>query len=282
MSSPDEVAAAGQLACLLEVSAPKPGNVSPGRDFHDTAYEDFLASAVAIGPALAAAGDHAIGQTILAAVTATTRWTTSNTNLGIILLLAPLARAALRPIRPLRDGIRDVLAGTTVADAADVYAAIRRAGPGGLGTSNSEDVAGTPTVALRDAMGLAADRDGVAREYVTDFATTFEIGAPALRAARSAGLSWSDATVETFLRILAVLPDTHIARKLGADAAAVVSRHARAVEERGGVRSPEGRQALAALDRELRSPTNARNPGTTADLTCATLFVVILENGWNR
>ena len=93
---PSEVAAAGQLACLLEVSAPKPGNVSPGRHFHDTRYEDFLASAVAIGPALAAAGSQPLGTTILAAVDATARWTRSNTNLGIILLLAPLARAALR------------------------------------------------------------------------------------------------------------------------------------------------------------------------------------------
>jgi triphosphoribosyl-dephospho-CoA synthase len=282
MSTPEEVAAAGQLACLLEVSAPKPGNVSPGRHFHDTTYEDFLASAVAIGPALAAAGRHPLGATILAAVTATTRWTASNTNLGIILLLAPLARAALDRGGSLRDRVRDVLAATTVADAVDVYAAIRRARPGGLGSSAKEDVASAPTVSLREAMALAADRDSVAGEYATGFATTFEIGAPALRAARSTGLTWSDATVQSFLRILAVLPDTHIARKLGRDAAAAVSRRAREVEEAGGIRSAAGRRALAALDEELRSPTNARNPGTTADLTCAALFVVILEDGWNR
>ena len=282
MSTPEEVSAAGQVACLLEVSAPKPGNVSPGRPFHDTSYEDFLASAVAIGPALAGAGGHTLGETILAAVTATTRWTTSNTNLGIILLLAPLARAALRPATSLRDGVREVLAATSVADAAGVYAAIRRARPGGLGSSDREDVATAPTVPLCEAMALAADRDSVAREYATGFATTFEIGAPALRAARSAGLTWSEATVETSLRILAALPDTHIARKLGRDAAAAVSRRAREVEEAGGMRSAGGRRALEAFDGELRGPTNARNPGTTADLTCASLFVVILEDGWNR
>ena len=280
MRTPDEVAAAGQLACLLEVGAPKPGNVSPGRHFHDTRYEDFLASAVAIGPALAAAGDRPLGATILTAVTATSRWTTSNTNLGIILLLAPLARAALRSGTPLRDAVRDVLRATTVSDAADVYAAIRRARPGGLGSASSEDVSAAPTVALREAMALAADRDGVAREYATDFATTFEIGAPALRAARGAGLGWSEAVVQTFLGILATVPDTHIARKLGPEAAATVARRAREVEEAGGVRSEAGRRAVEAFDAELRSPTNARNPGTTADLTCAALFVVILEDGW--
>src|SRR6059036_4154925 len=92
-----EVAAAAQLACLLEVSAPKPGNVSPFVAFRDVTYADFLASAVAIGPAFAAAGDRPLGATIRAAVEATARWAPSNTNLGLILLIAPLARAALRP-----------------------------------------------------------------------------------------------------------------------------------------------------------------------------------------
>jgi triphosphoribosyl-dephospho-CoA synthase len=279
--TPEAVAAAGQLACLLEVSAPKPGNVSPGRHFHDTRYEDFLASAVAIGPALAAAGERPLGATVYAAVDATSRWTRSNTNLGIILLLAPLALAARRTTGALRPAVAEVLASTTVDDAAEVYAAIRLARPGGLGAAASEDVAAVPTVALREAMALAADRDSVAREYVTDFAATFEVGAPALRAARGDGLDWTDATVEAYLRLLAALPDTHIARKLGRAAAEEVSREARAAADAGGVRSPAGRQALASFDRALRDPANARNPGTTADLTCAALFVVILEGGWN-
>jgi triphosphoribosyl-dephospho-CoA synthase len=279
--TPEAVAAAGQLACLLEVSAPKPGNVSPDRHFHDTRYEDFLASAVAIGPALAAAGERPLGATVRAAVEATSRWTRSNTNLGIILLLAPLARAAQRTTGALRPAVAEVLASTTVSDAAEVYAAIRLARPGGLGAAASEDVAAVPTVALRQAMALAAERDSVAREYVTDFAATFEIGAPAVRAARGDGLAWADATVEAYLQLLAALPDTHIARKLGRAAAEDVSRTARAAVDAGGVRSPAGRQALASFDRALRDPANTRNPGTTADLTCAALFVVILEGGWN-
>ncbi|HUF34346.1 MAG TPA: triphosphoribosyl-dephospho-CoA synthase [Gemmatimonadales bacterium] len=280
----EEVAAAAQLACLLEVSAPKPGNVSPGRDFHDTRYEDFLASAVAIGPALAAAGERPLGATIRAAVEATGRWTRSNTNLGIVLLLAPLARAA-RPARAgggaLRARLTRVLADSTVADAAEAYAAIRLARPGGLGQATAQDVTAAPTVTLRDAMALAAGRDGVAREYATDFALTFEVGAPALRAARHAGLSWADATVEGYLGLLSEHPDTHIARKLGREEAERVSARAAAVRGAGGVRTPAGREALAVLDRELRDPRNARNPGTTADLTCAALFVVILEYGWH-
>lgn len=281
MTSPAEVAAAGQLACLLEVSAPKPGNVSPERHFHDTRYEDFLASAVAIGPALAGAGQLPLGVSIRQAVNETLRWTRSNTNLGIVLLLMPLARAALRRGGSLRDRLRRVLAETTVEDAAEVYAAIRQARPGGLGQSAAEDVAGTPSVTLREAMGLAADRDAIAREYVTDFACSFETGVPALLAARRDGLSWTDAVVETHLALLEAAPDTHIARKLGLAESEAVSRRAREVRQAGGTRSAGGRRALAELDRELRDPKNRRNPGASADLTCAALFIVILEGGWD-
>lgn len=278
----EEIAAAAQLACLLEVSAPKPGNVSPERHFHDTRYEDFLASAVAIGPALAAAGTRPLGATIRAATEATVRWTRSNTNLGIVLLLAPLARAAAREGGDLRSRVAAVLEETTVTDAADAYAAIRRARPGGLGAASAEDVSAAPTVTLREAMGLAAERDAIAREYVTRFALTFEIGAPALAEARRRGLPWSDATVECFLALLAAVPDTHVARKLGRAEAERLSTRAREVAAAGGTGTPEGRAALAALDAELRDSRNSRNPGTTADLTCAALFVVILEGGWDR
>lgn len=282
MTTPADVAAAGQLACLLEVSAPKPGNVSPEHHFHDTRYEDFLASAVAIGPALSGAAQHPLGTTIRTAIEATRRWTKSNTNLGIVLLLAPLARAALRSEDTLRKRLAGVLAETTVADAAQVYAAIRHAGPGGLGASAAEDVSATPTVTLQEAMALAADRDAVAREYVTDFALTFEVGVPAVRANRQEGLGWTEVAVETYLTLLASTPDTHIARKLGQAEADAVSRRAMEVRAAGGTRSAIGRKALAALDAELRDPRNRRNPGTTADLTCAALFVVILEGGWDR
>lgn len=275
------VAAAAQLACLLEASAPKPGNVSPAADFGDTTYEDFLASAVAIGPALAAAGERPLGATIRAAIEATARWARSNTNLGLVLLLAPLARAALRPgPDPLRRRLSATLAETTVADAADAYAAIRLAAPGGLGGAGDQDVATAPTASLRDVMLLAAARDAVAREYATSFETTFETGAPALARARAEGLSWRDAVVEVYLTLLAAAPDTHIARKLGADAAALVQRRARAVLDAGGIRTAPGREAVAALDRALRDEANTLNPGATADLTGAAIYVALLEGGW--
>ncbi|PYP41864.1 MAG: hypothetical protein DMD42_13015, partial [Gemmatimonadetes bacterium] len=277
-----DVAAAAQLACLLEASAPKPGNVSPFASFRDTTYEDFLASAAAIGPALALAGERALGATIRAAVEATARWAPSNTNLGLVLLLAPLARAELRPgPGTLRARLTGTLADTTVADARDAYVAIRSAAPGGLGRASEQDVAGTPTVTLREAMALARDRDAIAREYASDFETTFEIGAPGLRRALSDRLAWRDAIVEVYLTLLAASPDTLIVRKLGTDAGVTVQRRARAVVDAGGVRTMAGRDAIAALDRELRDEANTLNPGATADLTGAAIYVVLLEGGWH-
>src|SRR5207253_1600512 len=167
----EDVAAAAQLACLLEASAPKPGNVSPFASFRDATYEDFLASAAAIGPALLMAGERSLGATIRAGVEATARWAPSNTNLGLVLLLAPLARAALRPgDKPLRAQVTATLAATTVADARDAYAAIRSAAPGGLGRASEQDVSamasrrvavGVPAT-LREAMAGWGDGDAVA------------------------------------------------------------------------------------------------------------------------
>lgn len=285
MSSPlgDDIASAAQLACLLEASAPKPGNISPGKHFHDTSYEDFLASAAAIGGAFARAGERPLGATILDAIQATSRWTRSNTNLGIVLLLAPLARAAHEACRErftretLREQLIQLLRAATVRDAMDVYEAIRRAAPAGLGEVANEDVSTAPSIPLLDVMALAAERDGIAREYTTGFATTFEVGAPALARARHDGLPWDDAVLECYLTLLAAAPDTHIARKLGAAAAVDVSERARAILASGGVRTAAGRESTALFDRELRDERNSRNPGTTADLTAAAIYVVLLE-----
>ena len=275
--APGDAAAAAQLACLLEAGAPKPGNVYPGRSFRDLGYEDFLRAAAAIGAPMARAGERSVGETVRRAIEATRRWTRTNANLGIVLLLAPLARAAiLEPAAALRSGVRRVLDDTTVADAREVYRAIRLASPGGLGRVDDEDVAREPDARLIDAMRLAAGRDGVAREYATAYAVTFERGAPGLDRARRDGLAWNDAIVETFLKLLSAAPDTHIARRAGAARAAEVSALAGEALAAGGVRSDGGRAAIGRMDRRLRDPENTSNPGTTADIIAAALFVVLL------
>lgn len=287
------VAGRAHFACVLEAGAPKPGNVSPGRPFADMRYEDFLASADAIVRPLEGAGRRPLGETIALAVEATASRTRANTNLGIVLLLTPLARAAIRlldvqaspdrgeRLRSLRAEVGHVLSETTVGDASHVYHAIRRANPGGLGSAEEQDVAADPTVTLLEAMRLAADRDGVAREYSSTYETTFGRGVPALLDARADGLSLNDAIVETFLKLLAVSPDTHIMRRGGEERARRVSHLAADALAAGGVRSEAGRRSIAAMDEALRDPRNLANPGTTADLTAAALFAALLVGGWS-
>jgi triphosphoribosyl-dephospho-CoA synthase len=261
---------------VLEVSAEKPGNITPRHDFHDTTYEDMVRSAIAVGPELARAGERGVGDTILGVVQASRRAARANTNLGIALLLGPLARAALAG-GPLRAALAATLGALDVADARAAYAAIRLAGAGGLRERVQHDVRSEPTVGLREAMASAAARDAIAAEYVSDFALTFETAVPALAAAVNDGLSEREAIVELHLKLLDAAPDTLIARKRGAEAAAQVSAGARDVLSAGGVRTPGGRRALRSFDASLREPGNALNPGTTADVVTATLFVALLE-----
>ena len=285
------IACRAQLACVLEASAPKPGNVSPGRPFTDVRYEDFVVSAEAIARPLEGAGRRPLGETIFMAVEVTRARTRANTNLGIVLLLAPLARAAVRllgsptpsdrgdRLRNLRTETGRVLRDTTVEDARRAYRAIRLAHPGGLGNAEEQDVATEPTITLLEAMRLAADRDGIAREWATTYETTFERGVPALLNARADGLAMSDAIVETYLTLLAVTPDTHIVRRGGDALARRVSRLAAEALAAGGVRAEGGRLAIDAMDAALRDPRNLANPGATADLTAATLFAALLVGG---
>ena len=286
------IAGRAHLACVLEATAPKPGNVSPGRPFADMRYEDFLVSAQAITRPLEGSGRRPLGETIRLAVEATASRTRANTNLGIVLLLAPLARAAVllldsppppereRRLRNLRGAVAGVLADTTVEDARNTYRAIRLANPGGLGSAEEQDVAAEPTVTLLEVMRLAADRDGIAREYASSYETTFERGVPALLHARADGLAMSDAIVEAYLTLLADRPDTHISRRGGDTLARRVSQLAADALAAGGVRSDEGRLRIAAMDASLRDPRNLANPGTAADLTAAAIFAALIVGGW--
>jgi triphosphoribosyl-dephospho-CoA synthase len=261
---------------VLEASAEKPGNITPSHDFHDTSYWDMLRSAIAVGPELARARERGVGETILAVVEASRRVAPANTNLGIALLLAPLAKAAFDGGQ-LRPRLVATLHALDLADARAAYAAIRVAGAGGLDERVEHDVRSEPTVGLREAMASAAGRDSIASEYVSEFALTFETGVPAFVAALGDGLAVREAIVELHLRLLDQAPDTLIARKRGADAAARVSAGAREVLAAGGVRTAAGRRALRSFDASLREPGNALNPGTTADLVAATVFVAVLE-----
>lgn len=264
-----------RTACVLEVTARKPGNVHPEAD--PAVYDDFLKSADAVAPVLAQAAARGIGPTVLDAVRATRRVVDHNTNLGIVLLLAPLA--AVPHGVPLEAGIEAVLARTTRDDARDVYEAIRLADPGGLGSVPREDVAEPPSCTLLEAMRLAADRDLVARQYANGFREVLGDGVPRLRELWSRPSEWECAVLDLHLHLMSRYPDSLIARKCEATVANESACRAAAVLKAGGPTTNLGTQRLAQLDAWLRGDGNRRNPGTTADLVAASLFAFLRDVG---
>ncbi len=263
------------LACLLEAAAPKPGNVQPGADFEDATYVDFAVSAVAIAPAMDRACNAGVGRTAREAVQATRSLVRTNTNLGTILLLAPLA-AVPRSV-PLQSGVAQVLSALRPADSADVYCAIRLAQPAGLGHVDTLDVAEAAPPDLLLAMRAASDRDLVAQQYVTGFATVLADVLPWLVAGRNRGWSLNDTIVHTQLRLLSRLGDSLIARKCGPAMSQQAAERASRVLAAGAPGTDAYAQQLAALDGWLRSDHHRRNPGTTADLIAAGLFAALRD-----
>jgi triphosphoribosyl-dephospho-CoA synthase len=263
-------------ACLWEVEARKLGNVHPGASFANTTADDFRRSAEAIAQVLALACKQPLGRVIREAVEATQLAVGQNTNLGIILLLAPLA--AVPAGQSLRDGVEQVLAATTLADAEELFTAIRLAQPGGLNAAQEQDVRDTPTVTLREAMSLAQDRDMIARQYHNGFQEVFDFGVPALIEGVKFHGNLEAGIVECHCRWLAEFPDSLIARKRGIDVASTVRDRAKALQALGGLRTTEGRSAGREFDAYLRSQGNRLNPGTSADLVAACLFAALREN----
>ncbi|WP_198598328.1 triphosphoribosyl-dephospho-CoA synthase [Mangrovicella endophytica] len=278
------VAEAFEAACLAELEALKPGNVHRHASGHGMDAAHFEAAAAAAAPFIAAKSTR-IGTRILGAVRASWAATGLNTNLGILLLCAPLAAAA-EQVAPsgdpgadadaLRAAVRAVLGALGEQDAADVFAAIALASPGGLGTAPEHDVHAPPAIGLVKAMQVAESRDLVARQYAGGYAEIWRVGLPCLlnEEGRPATDSW--ATIRCFLAFAGAFPDSHIARKYGAEVAADVQRRMQTMGKhlKAHDHSQHALALLASLDAELKA--ERLNPGTSADLTVATLFIAKL------
>lgn len=259
------------LACLLEAAAPKVGNVHRGADFDDLTFTDFAVSAVAIAAAMQTAESTGVGRAVLDAITATRTVVTTNTNLGMVLLLAPLA-AVPQSMRLSSEAVDGVLQNLTPTDCRLVYEAIRCARPGGLGQVESMDVANEAPADLLVAMQAAASRDLVAEQFVTGFRQVLNDLLPAIVAARERGWSLTDAIVHTHLTAIAQSGDSLINRKCGPAIAEKAKTIANQVLTAGEPGDENYFAALADFDFWLRSDGNRRNPGTTADLIAAALF----------
>jgi triphosphoribosyl-dephospho-CoA synthase len=270
-------------ACLAELEALKPGNVHIFADGHGMQVHDFIASAEVSAPALCddeAYGHRLLGQRILHALQATHAKVGCNTNLGIVLLAAPLVQARLQfQELPLQTALHQVLQQTTVEDAACVYEGIRLVSPAGMGQRDAHDVSQPPQITLLHAMQLASQNDMVAQQYVDAYVTIFSTAMPLYEAysARWERSAW--ALTAVYLYWLSSVPDSHIQRKYGADLASQIqntaAEHYKAFT---ALENPKHYMpALLKWDAELKQ---ARiNPGTSADLTVITAMISNLING---
>lgn len=294
------------LAAILEVSAyPKPGNVHRLQDFPDTRYEHFLAGSIGFGPVLRTlamkriGGDWSrlgIGEFIYIAVDAMFEWQKGgNVQLGVILLFAPMAAAAgaimkdgVVDVDELQDALGRVIEKATHEDSVNIYRAINRAmSKENLGDVDDLDVSDASSlddiveneITPIEVFRKCSDRDSICSEWVSGFDITFTEGYPFLKNRISKGMKINEATVDTFLHILSKHPDSLIQRKKGRDIAQKVSVKAAVILEAGGASSDEGTRLLWELDNELQYKEGVLNPGTSADLTAASLFVLLLS-GW--
>ena len=298
-----------QLGILLEVSAPKPGNVNKKSSFETTKFEHFLASAVAVAPSFERAAEQGIkvskraiqpeqigiGGIMKEAVMSINAWQNGgNTLLGTVLLLSPIAAAAgislaknARISLPnLRENIRLVVKSTTPSDAVAVYEAIDMAGPNGLAGKaptldvndpNSKIRLMEESITLYEVFKISAPYDSISREWVENYPVTFDMGLPYFTQQLRVTGNLNTAIVHTFLRVLSKVSDTLIIRKAGLRKAKAVSSKAGEVMKLGGLLTSPGREKLSRLDKELRGPMNKLNPGTTADIIAAVLSVALLK-----
>lgn len=303
----EDIARAAQLASALEVSGyPKPGNVHRTADLKRMTFEHFIASSIAIGPVLldvAKKGfrvgkgeiksvDIGVGGAIKSAIGNTMKWQRDgNTNLGIVLLLMPIAAAAgitlgkegKIQMKKLRANLSCVLKSTTPEDALNVYDAILIANPEGLGKVDELDLKNEASrkrikeeqISLYEIMNMSSGWDNISREWVTDMQITFEFGYPLVKKLYGKTKNMNTTTVQSFLEILSKYPDTYVQRIHGKKIAEKVSKKAEAIIKEGGISTKTGRVLITELDEELREKTI--NPGTTADLISSSLMLAILD-----
>ncbi len=260
-------------ACHDELAALKPGNVHIHAPGYGMEVAHFEAAAKAAAPHIANL-ESTVGTRILQATKSSFDAANCNTNLGIILLTAPLAHAANGSVagKCLRARLTDTLNALTIDDATKAFSAISYANPAGLGRVPNQDVSEPATETLLQAMMRAADRDRIARAYATGFSDIFDVGLPTLADARLHCREVSALAITTLhMSYLSAWPDSHIRRKFGEEAAlALKDRINRLRPLFEPAATPKSHADLLALDQQLKA--KGLNPGTTADLVVATLF----------
>ena len=265
------------IASILEATARKPGNVSPRKSFEDLSYDELCNAAIAIVPILDKAATTPLGKTIRDAVTQSQSTTRSNANLGIIIAIAPLVVGSTSPNVPLSANDPDTAINKCDAqDARDIYTAIKQATAESLGQRNRYDIQNAPPQSIREAMRYAATtepQDSIAALWGFGYQSLWDNAVYDLQNYETRAANWEQSIVNTALAQLARTPDSLITRRHGRQESLRVSAEAAAL-----LTLPEQDRfsAIEAFDWRLRHPCRI-NPGTTADLVAAALYVHL----WN-
>ncbi|MDR2873988.1 MAG: triphosphoribosyl-dephospho-CoA synthase [Methanobrevibacter sp.] len=303
MISPDDVAKIAQISSVLEVSGyPKPGNVHRTRDFHDMIFEDFLISGIVIGNVVKEASKHGyeinqskkydnaqIGKYILKAVKETDKWIANNTNLGIVMMIIPIAISGVMSnnLKELRNNIGLLMNNTTPFDAVSLYKAINIANAGGMGNQDEFDVSNdkaqdkllSKKQSMYDVLKISASWDSLANELTSKMPITFDIGFKTFTNYRKT-YSINNSTVLTFLRILSNVPDTLISRKYSKEKAEEISILSKELLECDDFFTSSFNRKLKEFDDFLFE--NKLNPGTTADLTASSIMISYLNDFYDK
>jgi triphosphoribosyl-dephospho-CoA synthase len=274
----EQLQQAYQQACEIELQAFKPGNVSIYSAGHGMTVEDFKRSAI-VSAAAITHPDYSLGEKIYYAIQATRTEVGCNTNLGIVLLCAPLLTAATVAVKnncSLRQALEQVLATTTVDDANWVFKAISLASPAGLGESKQQDVKHPAQVTLTQAMAIAQQRDRIALQYVTGFKDIFDFAIIRYNEAFNCFFDYCWAALAVYVALLGRYPDSHIERKYGGQYHSWVSEQMTVIAQAlTHLPRPELVALLYKIDADFKSKNI--NPGTTADMTVATVLVKFLD-----
>ena len=260
-------------ACETEVSSPKPGNVNCFSNNHEMDVADFIKSAHAIAPIMARS-DLSVGELILQSIRATRAVVDCNTNLGIVLLFAPLCKAMhqCQTFGALPKTLENILENLTIDDAEKCYQAIRLADAGGMGKVDDQDINEQPTITLRQAMAMAKSHDTIAKQYTNNYDAIWCIGLPNLTNAINCGETVEWATAFAYLSLLSEIPDTLICRKKGLKVSEKVSAKALFLIENIKENSSLSKKTLEVLNWDNELKKEKLNPGTTADLSAVTLL----------
>jgi triphosphoribosyl-dephospho-CoA synthase len=278
MITPRQLETLYQQACEIELQAFKPGNVSVYADGHGMSVNDFRISAKVSSTPLCNP-DYSLGEKIFYAIKATGEAVGCNTNLGIILLCAPIVQAAMQVTGEvgLRQALAQVFAATTINDADWVFKAITLAAPGGLGESNEQDVHQSATVTLVEAMKIAGDKDRIALQYATNYKDIFDFAVLRYNARLSQWRDKSWAAMFVYAELLSQYPDSHIERKHGTKYTGWVAERMRHFLVEFGQTTDLEAIKLRLFDLDTEFKSIGVNPGTTADMTVVTILSVLIE-----